>query len=282
MEINNPNVNPQPKVEVPTKVCKKAITIFDVVVAIIVVVGMAIANCGSAIAQQINVEENTKSVLDEAIKALNEEKDYDKAYKLFMEISDNPHAQYLIGKIYDFGWGVGKDENKAMCWYRKSAEQGNAAGQYQMGLIYDLGIGVAKDKNEAVTWLRRSADQGFVDAILALGNLYRSEENYTEALNWFRKSVELGSAQGQINIGEMYAMGRGCAKDLREAIKWFRKAADQGNTTGMLNVGLCYGALHNYEEALKWIRLAADQGNGVAEFWIKNFDDIKAGYGPWG
>ncbi len=45
-------------------------------------------------------------------------------------------------------------------WYRKAAEQGDAAAQYNLGLCYCNGWGVSKDMTEAVEWYRKAAEQG--------------------------------------------------------------------------------------------------------------------------
>jgi TPR repeat protein len=43
---------------------------------------------------------------------------------------------------------------------RPLAEQGDAAAQYNLGQMYLLGHGVPKNNAEAVTWYRKAADQG--------------------------------------------------------------------------------------------------------------------------
>ena len=54
---------------------------------------------------------------------------------------------------------IAKDLKKAVEWYTKSAEQGNAGAQNNLGLCYDNGEGVAKDLKKAVEWYTKSAEQ---------------------------------------------------------------------------------------------------------------------------
>ena len=56
---------------------------------------------------------------------------YDSAFEGFSEYAKmgNATAQYYLGKMYEDGLGVSRDYVKAVEWYRKSAEQGNAAAQ---------------------------------------------------------------------------------------------------------------------------------------------------------
>jgi TPR repeat protein len=54
---------------------------------------------------------------------------------------------------------------EAVRWYRKAAEQGNAAGQTNLGWMYAEGRGgLAKDDGEAVRWYRKAAEQGDPEA----------------------------------------------------------------------------------------------------------------------
>ncbi|KAG0281160.1 hypothetical protein BGZ97_009314 [Linnemannia gamsii] len=94
--------------------------------------------------------------------------------------------------------GVPKDYVKAMTWYRRAADQGNAYAQCHIGYMYDLGLGVPQDG--------------------------------AKAASWYRKSAEQGEAEAQYNLGLLYSQGRGVRKDNGKAMTWFKKAADQGDT----------------------------------------------------
>ena len=69
-------------------------------------------------------------------------------------------SQYELGKCYEFGKGVEKDQAKAVEWYQKAAEKGDATGQLAIGLCYEIGKGVEKDPAKAVEWYRKAAEQG--------------------------------------------------------------------------------------------------------------------------
>jgi TPR repeat protein len=55
---------------------------------------------------------------------------------------------------------VPRDYDKAVEWYRKSAEQGFAEAQYKLGLIYEEGLGVTQDYVEAHKWFNLAAARG--------------------------------------------------------------------------------------------------------------------------
>jgi TPR repeat protein len=73
-------------------------------------------------------------------------------------------SQVELGRRYDKGEGVAKDQVEAVKWYRKAAEQNFAPAQYNLNVCYYNGEGVAKDYVEAYEWLLLAARQGDEDA----------------------------------------------------------------------------------------------------------------------
>ncbi|MBE6188479.1 MAG: PEGA domain-containing protein [Rikenellaceae bacterium] len=162
-----------------------------------------------------------------------------------------------------------KDYASAVEYYRKAAEQGNAAAQNRLGICYNIGLGVGKDSNEAIKWYRKAAEQGNAVAQNNMGNYYNERQNYTEAARWYRKAAEQGQIAAQDSLAELYYNGRGVAKDYAEAVKWFRKAAEQGAVGSQYQLGNCYyfgyGVTQSYAEAVKWYRKAAEIGLADAQ-----------------
>ncbi len=185
-------------------------------------------------------------------------------------ITGDASAQNSLGdKYYN-----SKDYSRAVYWYRKAAEQGNAYAQFNLGYCYQYGNGVTKDYAEAVKWYQKAAEQGNAYAQFNLGLCYEQGDgvttSITEAVKWYRKAAEQGLAQAQLNLGNCYYYGKGLTKDYDEAVKWFRKAAAQGYANAQCYIGVCYetgrGVTKDYAEAVKWYRKAAEQGNAPAQF----------------
>ncbi len=162
-----------------------------------------------------------------------------------------------------------KDYASAVEYYRKAAEQGNAAAQNRLGICYNIGLGVGKDSNEAIKWYRKAAEQGNAVAQNNMGYYYYERQNYTEAARWYRKAAEQGQIAAQSSLAELYYNGRGVAKDYAEAVKWSRKAAEQGAPGAQYQLGNCYyfgyGVTQSYVEAVKWYRKAAEIGLADAQ-----------------
>ena len=201
-------------------------------------------------------------------------------------------AQFDLGTMYE-------DDQQAVLWYRKAAEQGHAVAQYHLGTMYDRGEGVDEDYQQAVLWYRKAAEQGVpraqymlstgerwrpywyriaaeqghADAQFELGVIYDSgkgvAEDHSLAVLWYRKAAEQGHAGAQNNLGVSYQSGEGVAKDARQAVLWFRKAAEQGNALAQANLGTMYksgeGVAQDARQAVLWFRKAAEQGHAGAQ-----------------
>jgi hypothetical protein len=144
-----------------------------------------------------------------------------------------------LGFVYANGRGVEKDEQQAVYWYSKAADQGSANGQVNLGYLYRNGLGVLKDEQQAVHWYRKAADQGYANGQFALGNMYRSGRGVLKddqlAQHWYRKAADQGHALGQVNLGFMYADGHGVPKDIQLAYFWWLLASAQGNEAAKNN-----------------------------------------------
>ena len=93
---------------------------------------------------------------------------------------------------------VVKDRQEAMCWLKKSAQQGLPEAQYWLA---------AWSESDALTF--------------NLGNtLERSPEN---AFYWYSKSAQAGYALAYGRLGRMYEYGIGVEKDIKLAKYWCRK-----------------------------------------------------------
>ncbi|MGJ4945783.1 trypsin-like serine protease [Bradyrhizobium sp. HKCCYLS1011] len=112
--------------------------------------------------------------LDDAVAAAHGG-DYATALKRLSPLAEkgDARAQFDLGFMQAFGWGVQRDPAKAIDWYRKAAEQGLAVAQHYLGVAYVNGEGVRPNDAEAARWLTRAAAQGFVPAqyMLALMTL---------------------------------------------------------------------------------------------------------------
>ena len=168
------------------------------------------------------------------------------------------------------------DVERAVSYFKKSAEFGNAKAQRMLGDCYFWGEGIREDKREAVKWYLLAAGQGDAEAQRILGDCYfwgeGIREDKQEAVKWYRLAAEQGDAEAQRILGACYYFGTGIREDKQEAVKWYRLAAEQGNAKAQWILGGCYfggeGIREDKQEAVKWFRLAAGQGYVEAQRWL--------------
>ncbi|PKR55629.1 tetratricopeptide repeat protein [Thalassospira marina] len=70
---------------------------------------------------------------------------------------DNADAAFLLAEQYMHGRGAMQNYVDAARYYLKAAQMGMPAGQYMIGAMYERGWGVNPDLSEAYYWLRLSA-----------------------------------------------------------------------------------------------------------------------------
>jgi TPR repeat protein len=72
--------------------------------------------------------------------------------------------------------GGGKDYDAAMRWYLKAVEDGDAIANWNIGRLYEFGFGVPKDLATAKSWYQKAADKGVLEAQDSLANLGHNKE----------------------------------------------------------------------------------------------------------
>lgn len=77
----------------------------------------------------------------------------------------DPIAQFNLGYCYEMGQGTTVDQEAAVKWYLKAAEQGYPRAQYHVGLAYSYGgQGVEWNLTEACKWLTLASWNGIKEA----------------------------------------------------------------------------------------------------------------------
>ena len=179
-------------------------------------------------------------------------------------------AQFWLGRMYETGRGVRKNEQEAITWYRKSARQDFLEAQFRLGEIFEGGVGVDKNEEIAVAWYQLAADRknGHDDAQFRLGLMYQEGRGVPKddqlAVSWYLKAAEQGHRLAQVFLGDRYEDGRGVSKNDEVAAGWYQKAADQGDEYAQFRLGVMYytgrGVSKDGRTAFGWYLKAAEQG----------------------
>lgn len=130
------------------------------------------------------------------------DKDYQKELLVVQPKADagDLSAMNRLGQMYEFGYGVKRDPDTALKWYRSAADAGSVAAQYNLGRCYNFGTGVKQDFAEAERWYLKAAEQGHSDALFYIGTLYSNEHGINQEIDtniqayaWMHNAAMLGN-----------------------------------------------------------------------------------------
>lgn len=137
-------------------------------------------------------------------------------------------AQFSLGSVLYYG---SNETAQAVEWFRKAAAQDYAAAEFQMGQLYDFGFGVGQSDVDALAWYRKAAEHGSAAAQRTLGDFYRKGRavlaDAAEAARWYHLAADGDDIRAQYQLGDAYLTGTGVTRDYVSAYVWFALAAGQ-------------------------------------------------------
>ena len=174
------------------------------------------------------------------------QKEYNKAIEWYAKGANlgNADAQNALGDMYFYGRGIIKSYSLAVDWYKKAARQEHASGMDNLGYMYMTGNGVEKNYTESIQYFNKAAGKNNLSAMYHLGYSYKNgfgvQQDYAKAIEWYKKAAEGGSTTAYTALGDMYSEGLGVAKDQSEAVKWYKAAAEKGSSNAQNILGVRY------------------------------------------
>ncbi len=179
------------------------------------------------------------------------------------EYVDDETGEYVVSDEVEKM--IAQNQEKAMQWYLKAAQNGIPKAQLEVATRYYL------DNNEkaALEWYLKAAQAGLPDAQNKLGDLYRDGElvkqNYSEAVKWYKKAAGQDNLQSCEALGNCYIEGTGVAKDASQGIYWLERAARGGDTSVATMLGDMYAqgesVAQDYKKAIYWYTIGASDSN---------------------
>ena len=134
------------------------------------------------------------------------------------------------------GFGLRKNEKKALEQYRLAAEKGGAYYKATFALILRHWT-ENPDPDEAVAWMTQAAELGDSEAAYTLGALYATGEDVEidaeQAVRWYWMAAEAGHAEAKYNLGFMYCRGVSVPKDTALGRSLLFEAAHEGDILAM-------------------------------------------------
>lgn len=195
--------------------------------------------------------------------------------------ANDAQAQYRLGCLYRYGWGVEVDPQQALSWLGRASGQRHSLARREFFDLQTWGEAQALEaKAQKLLALRRQGEAGNADVQFKLGMMYRDglgvQRDYPESVKWLTLASEQGLADAQFRLGMMYYRGHGVAKDSGQARIWLKRAADQEHDRALLVLGSMYetgdGVEIDKARAKDFYGRSAARGNGKAREQLERME----------
>ena len=202
-------------------------------------------------------------------KGLGTDVDIDKAIDYFKQSAqlNNQNAHYALGRIYMLDERL--DLNKAEEHFLLAAEKNNLYAQYSLGKLYLKEE--KKDLDKAEHFLQLAAGNEEDESGIghyALGKLYMLDEklDLSKAEEHFLLAAEKNNEAAYYQLGNLYM--REDKLDLNKAEHFFKLCADNDNKFGQYRLGKLYMMQDKYnpDAAERYLLKAAEKNNPFAQF----------------
>lgn len=146
-----------------------------------------------------------------------------------------PRGKNMLGYLYEIGYCVPKNQQKAFDLIKEAADENDPIAQYNMGIYHLNGLAVKKDTTEALKYIEKSAIQGLHFAQYKLAFLYyyggnTIKRDVSKGIEWLTLASNQGMPEAQYELSKIYYHGESgeVAPDYNKAKDLCRKAAECG------------------------------------------------------
>lgn len=177
------------------------------------------------------------------------------------------NAQFYLAKMYDLGIHTQKDDKKAMEWYKKSAENGNANA---MNNYADYLLA------KTVKWNKKSAEN---DNVKAMNN--DTDLTMNEVVSWYQKASELNQPHAKMNLAMYYIASK---TDIQKGVDLLLELGKNGFApayfllsqiaTTELPEDIYNNTFKDANEPFKYAIQSAEMGYSPAQVYLAQFSSM--------
>ena len=244
---------------------------------------------------------------------------YKDALSGFLKLESKDQADdnlyYKLGYMFKKGLGTGIDMDKAIYYFKRSAEMNNKNGLYEYGKALLLGEHISQDKKKAVKLLEKAIKLENINAKRFLALEYISGEHLDQDIDkghaMLTECADSGDAFACYKLGKIYFKGDIVLQDLDKAEKYllsaedneftqyalgklylqkekydilkavdcFEKSADK-NVWSSYQLGRLYlfgaeGLEKDKTKAVEWLTKSANDGNEYAQNMVQHIEEFE-------
>ncbi|WP_076588502.1 tetratricopeptide repeat protein [Vibrio ostreicida] len=148
-----------------------------------------------------------------------------------------------------------------------AAAEGSVAHKFEMASALFHGKGTEANIKKGISVMTQAADQGHVEAMIFLGDWYKSSQNPEPKLNlsveYYRQAAGRQSNEARMKLGLNYIHGIGVNRDFSRGCYWLERAAERGHTEAMYSAGEAWIDQRPNGESIAyiWLFLASQLGH---------------------
>lgn len=157
-------------------------------------------------------------------------------------------ATYELANAYFYGYGIKKDEEKALKCYQEAFEQGYLDAAKNIGAYLFYHPELDTNGEMAIAWLFQIKDKEDAEVHYMLGFLLEKQNRLNEALEFYLLSAKENHVEGALKVGQFYEEGNETTTNLEQAIFWYEKAALLGNEEAKISLRRAKKALKEETE----------------------------------
>lgn len=244
---------------------------------------------------------------------------YKDALSGFLKLESKDQADdslyYKLGSMFKKGLGTDIDMDRAIDYFKRSAEMNNKNGLYEYGKELLLGEHIPQDKEKAVKLLEKAIKLENINAkrflALELISGEHLDQDIDKGLAMLTECADSGDAFACYKLGKIYFKGDIMLQDFDKAEKYllsaedneftqyaigklylqkekydilkavdcFEKSADK-NVWSSYQLGRLYlfgaeGLEKDKTKAVEWLTKSADNGNEVAQNMLNHLDNLE-------
>ncbi len=159
-------------------------------------------------------------------------RNYQEAYKMFQELTKrslfSSEANAYLGLMCENGWGVSKNEERALEHYKEGSSIPWVKEAYDR--LFQKLDGERRDLEIKQNFERANAGEPWAQYFIGwcYYNGYRMEKNYRMALYFLEKAARGGVGKAMALLGDMYYNGEGVEADRSKAKAYYSDALRHG------------------------------------------------------
>ena len=192
---------------------------------------------------------------------------YKKALLGFLKLESKNQADdnlyYKLGSVFKKGLGTDINMDKAIDYFKRSAEMNNKNGLYEYGKALLLGEHIPQDKDKAVKLLEKAIELNNINSKRFLSLEYISGEHleqYIEkGLDMLTECADGGDTFACYKLGRIYFKGEIVLQDLDKAEKYLLSAEDNEFTQYALGKLYLQKEKYDIQKAIDYFEKSADK-----------------------